>query len=77
MRGEPVAPEAGVTLQQPEVCRVFSVGSCLWITRPWQWQAAQALGKGGVDCDLCLHTGFLVSAAAALVFHACLWCLPR
>ena len=33
-------------------------------------------GRGGhVDCDLCLHTGFLVAAAAALVFHAHL-CVP-
>ena len=30
--------------------------------------------RGGVDGDLCLHTGFLV-AAEALVFHARLWCL--
>ena len=29
--------------------------------------------KGGVDSDLCLHTGFLVAAAAALAFHARLW----
>ena len=28
---------------------------------------------GGVDSDLCLHTGFLVAAAADLAFHACLW----
>ena len=27
---------------------------------------------GGVDSDLCLHTGFLLAAAAVLVFHACL-----
>ena len=32
--------------------------------------------EGGVDSDLCLHTGFLVAAAAALAFHACLLC-PR
>ena len=31
--------------------------------------------RGGVDSDLCLHTGFLVAAAAALAFHAHLWCL--
>ena len=30
---------------------------------------------GSVDSDLCLHTGFLVAAAAALGFHAHLWCL--
>ena len=27
--GEPAAAEASITLQQPEVCRVFSQGSCL------------------------------------------------
>ena len=35
------------------------------------------VGWGGegvcVDSDLCLHTGFLVAAATALVFYACLW----
>ena len=75
MWGEPAVAEAGVTLQQPEVCRVFSRGSCPWITGPWQWRASQALGRAGVNSDLCLHTGFLVAAAAALVFHAHLWCL--
>ena len=74
MQDEPVAAEAGVTLQQPEACRVFSRGSCPCITGPWQWWAAQAPRKGGVDSDLCLHTGFLVAAEAALVFHARLWC---
>ena len=74
MRGEPVAAEVDVTLHQPEACRVFSQGSCPWITGPWQWRAAQAPRRGGVDGDLCLHTGFLVSVAAALAFHACLWC---
>ena len=29
--------------------------------------------RGGVDSDLCLHTGFLLAAAAALAFHARLW----
>ena len=74
MRGEPVAAEASMTLQQPEARRVFSQGSCPWITGPWQWRAAQAPRKGGVDSDLCLHTGFLVAAAAALAFHARFWC---
>ena len=73
MWDEPVAAEASMTLQQPEACRVFSLGSCPWITGPWQWQAAQAPGRGGVDSDLCLHKGFLVAAAAALAFHAHLW----
>ena len=73
MRGETAAAEAGVMLQQPEVRRVFSRGSCPWITGPWQWRATQAPGRGGVDSDLCLHTGFLVAAAAALAFHSLLW----
>ena len=34
MQGEPVAAEASVTLHQPEVHRVFSQGSCPWITDP-------------------------------------------
>ena len=73
MRGEPVVAEAIVTLQQPEACRVFPRGSCPCITGPWQWQAAQAPRRGGVESDLCLPTGFLVVAAAALAFHARLW----
>ena len=76
MRDKPAAAEASVTLQQPEARHVFSRGSCPWITGPWQWQAAQAPGRAGVDSDLFLHTGFLVAAAAALAFHACL-CGPR
>ena len=71
MWGEPVAAEAIVTLQQPESRCVFSQGSCLCIMGPWQWQSAHAAGRGCVDSDLCLHTGFLV-VAAALAFHACL-----
>ena len=74
MWGEPSTAEAGVTLQQPEVHHVFSCGSCPWITGPWQWRAAWAFRRGGVDSDLYLNTGFLVAAAAALVFHARLWC---
>ena len=76
MRGEPAAAEACVTLQQPQECPAFLWGSCPWITGPWQWRAAQAPGKGGVESDLCLHTGFLVAAAAALVSHTRL-CVPR
>ena len=75
MRGEPAVAEASVTLHQPEVCSASSQGSCPWITGPWQWRAAQAPGRGGVDSDLCLQTGFLVAAAAALASHARLWCL--
>ena len=73
MRGEPAVAEASVTLHQPEARRAFSQGSCPWITGPWQCRAAQASGRGGVDSDLCLLTGFLVAAAAALVSHARLW----
>ena len=73
MQGEPVVAEAGVMLHQPEARRVFSQGSCPWITAPWQWRAAQAPGRGGVDSDLCSHTGFLVAPVAALAFHARLW----
>ena len=73
MRGKPAEAEAGMTLQQPEVCHVFSRGCCPWITGPWEWRAAQTPGWGGVDSDLYLHTGLLVAAAATLVFHARLW----
>ena len=62
-----------MTLQQPEAHCSFSRGSCPWIMGPWQWQAAQFPGRGGVNSDLCSHTGFLVGAAAALASHACLW----
>ena len=72
MLGEPAAAEANETLQQPEAPYVL-LGSCPWITGPWQWQAEQAPGRGGVDSDLCWHTGFLVAAVAALLFHARLW----
>ena len=73
MWGEPAATEACVTLHQPEACRAFSWGSCPWIKGPWQWRATQAPGRGGVESDLCLHTGFLVVASAALASHAHLW----
>ena len=73
MWDKPAAAEASMTLQQPEARRAFSRGSCPWITGPWQWRAAQAPGRGRVESDLCLHTGFLVAAAAALAFHARLW----
>ena len=73
MRGKLAVAEASVTLQQPEAHRVFSRRSCPWITGPWQWWAAQAPGRGGVESDLCSHTGFLLAAAAALASHARLW----
>ena len=68
--------EASVMLHLPEACRVFSWGSCPWIMGPWQWRVAQTPGRGGVDSDLYLHTGFLVAAVAALASHARL-CCPR
>ena len=74
MRGKPVVAEAYVTLDQPEARCVISRGSCPWVTGPWQWRVAQAPGRGGVDSDVCLHTGFLVAAVAALAFPAHLWC---
>ena len=73
MRGEPAAAEASVTLHQPEVRRAFSWGSCPRIMGAWPWRAALAPGRGGVESDLCSHTGFLVTAAAALASHARLW----
>ena len=73
MWGEPAVAEAGVTLHQPEACSAFSRGSCPWIMGAWQWRAAQALRRGCVESDLCLHTGFLVTAAAALASHVHLW----
>ena len=73
MWGEPVVAEASMILQWPEARCVFSRGSCPWVTEPWQWRAAQAPGRGCVYSDLCLHTGFLVPAAAVLAFHAHLW----
>ena len=41
MWGKPEVAEAGMTLQQPEACPVFSQGSCSWISGPWQCPAAQ------------------------------------
>ena len=73
MWGKPAVTEACVTLQQSEQRHVFSWLSCPWITGTWQWRAAQVPGRGSVESDLCLPTGFLVAAAAALVFHAHLW----
>ena len=73
MRGERAAAEASVTLQQPEARRAFSRGSCPWITGAWRWRAAPAPRRSGLESELCLHSGFLVAAAAALASHARLW----
>ena len=72
MRGNPVAAEASVTLHQPEAPCVLP-GKLSLDHGTLAVAAAQASGRGGVDSDLCLHTGFLVAAAAALASHACLW----
>ena len=86
MQGKPAAAEPSVTLHQPEARRVFSRASCHWISGPWQWRAAQATRRGGVESGLCSHTGFLMAAAAALVSlvstliataHTHLWILFR
>ena len=74
MRGEPAAAEASVTLQQPEVHRVFSKGTCPWITGPWQWHATQA--PGGVwivTCDCTQASWWLQEVKCSLAFHAHLW----
>ena len=52
MRGEPAVAEAGMTLQQPEACCVFSWGSFPWIMGPWQWRTAQVPRRGDVESDL-------------------------
>ena len=66
MRGEPAAAEAGVALPQPEVCLCSSREVVPGSRNP---------DSGGlvVNSDLCLHTGFLVAAVAALTSHARLW----
>ena len=66
MRDKPAVAEAGVTLQQPELCCVSSPGSCPWITGPWQWRAAQVPGRGCVDSDLCLQHRFLGGGSSSL-----------
>ena len=73
MQGEPTVAEASVMMHQPEAFRAFSRGSCPWITGLWQWRDAPAPWKGGVESDLCSHTGFLLATAAALATHARLW----
>ena len=85
MQGKPAAAEASVTLQSLRcaMCSPREVVPGSWDSGSrglhrlpgrggagwgWSWW-------GGVDSDLCLHTGFLVAAAAAaLAFHARLWC---
>ena len=73
MRGEPAAAEAGVTFHQPEECRVLLPGKLS--PDPGTLAVAGCTGfrEGGVESDLCSHTGFLVAAAAALASQARLW----
>ena len=66
-------PEASVTLHQPEGRCVLSQGNCPWITGPWQWRAAQAPRRGGVDSDLCSHTGSLVVSSSLSISCPSLW----
>ena len=73
VNGGPAAADTSVMLHHAEVHHVFCQGSCPWITGPWPWRAEPAPERGGVESDLCSHTGFLVVAAAALASHACLW----
>ena len=72
MRGEPVAAEDRMTLQQPEAPCVLP-GKLSLNHRTLAVVGCTAPRRGGVGSDLCLHTGFLVAVAAALAFHAHLW----
>ena len=71
MRGKPAAAADSMTLHQPEARRVFPL-DCRTLAVVGCTGSQE--GRGGVDSDLCLHTGFLVAAAAALVSDAHLWC---
>ena len=73
MRGKPAASEASVMLPQPEAHLCVLPGN-LSLDHGTLAVAHCTGFQGGVDSDLCLHTGFLVAAAAALASHACLWC---
>ena len=74
MWGEPAVAEPKVMLQQLRhtECSPEEVVPGSW--DPGSGELHRLPG-GSVDSDLCLHTGFLVVAAAALVFNARLWCL--
>ena len=74
MQVEPVVVEAAVTLQQSEARYVFPPGKLFLDHGTLAVVGCTSSWEGGVDSDLCLHTGFLVAAAAALAFHAYLWC---
>ena len=72
MRGKPAAAETGVTLQQPEVPCVLP-GKLSLDHGTLAVAGCTGSREGGVESDLCLHTGFLVATAAALGSHARLW----
>ena len=72
MWGEPAAAEASMTLQQPEARAVCSPGEVV-LDHGTLAVAGCTGSQGGVDSDLCLHTGFLVTVAVAAVVYACLW----
>ena len=73
MQGKSAAAEAHRLLQQPEAT-VCSPGEVVPESQDPDSGGLHKLPVWGgehVDSDLCLHTGFLVAAAAP--FHACLW----
>ena len=77
MWGEPVATEATVMSQQPELCCVFSGKIVPGSQDPGSGGLHRLLGGVLGVCvisGLCLNTGFLVAVATALAFHAHLWC---
>ena len=72
MRGKPAAAEASMTCNSLRRT-VRSPGEVVPGSRDPGSGGLHRLPGGAVDSDLCLHTGFLVVAAAALAFHARLW----
>ena len=72
MRGEPVAAEAGVTLQQPEAPCVLP-GKLSLDRGTLAVAGCTGSREGAVESDLCSHTGFLVATAAALASPVRLW----
>ena len=72
MRGEPAAVETGMTLHQPEAPCVL-LGKLSLDHGTLAVAGCTGSREGVLDSDLCLHTGFLVAAAAGLVSHARLW----
>ena len=73
MWGEPAAAEASLTLHQPEARRAFSGGVVPGSRDPGSGGLHMFPGRWVWISDMCLHTGFLVATAAALVSQAHLW----